>query len=332
MCDSQRVPPVRSATNQPAEILPICSKAQRLLPYRVMSHPQARRTGKKKKKAVSTKAPSSIPSRAPTVKTAPATNTNSTTGKKKKKNAGKNAGAASEPKKKSSSESKSKAGGPAPAPAPSPQSAGAAVAAKSSALSKRLGGARLGNNVDAKVSKKVSKATAVHQPKEDLSKKSKIWLALNPQSLYAEDPKKKEDPEEERNIVQVRGGGGMGVLEMEDRMMERDEFGQVIADEDDDEEDAGGFDDDDDGELADFDDETMKELVAKRQAREKEAEERRQLLRKASLKEKAERDKIRAKELAAIEKKKAKERKRDGVTDADVKKAQQAVAKLDFSF
>ena len=58
--------------------------------------------------------------------------------------------------------------------------------------------------------------------------KSKIFQALNPQSLWKETRAEKEAKDDEENImvVDVRGGGGIGVIQADDMQMERDEAGQ----------------------------------------------------------------------------------------------------------
>ena len=64
-----------------------------------------------------------------------------------------------------------------------------------------------------------------------------IEQALNPTSLYAEE----EKDDDERNIVQMRGGAGIGLLDMEDHQADRDEFGNIIHDEVEEEDDDDGM-------------------------------------------------------------------------------------------
>lgn len=217
----------------------------------------------------------------------------------------------------------------------------AAGAADAAAVPQRSAASRLGGPTiqkglaAAKTSKKVAKALAVKSTGPDLSKKSKIWLALNPQALAVEDPKKKKADDDERNIVLMRGGGGLGVLDMDDSQMDRDEFGAIVEPDEDEDEDDFGFEEEDDGALADFDPETMKMLQAKRDERAKEENARRAKLKAAADKVKAEKEKKMDAAMAVINKQKAAERKQNELSDKDVANAQRRMSSeiaFDFNF
>lgn len=203
---------------------------------------------------------------------------------------------------------------------------------RASGLSNRLGGRINFAALDAarKEEEKINYGKANNNFKQE--EKSKIFQALNPQQLWKETAEEKRARQDEDNImvVDVRGGGGMGVLMAEDSQYERDEFGNIIfkADEDDDDEEDES---ESDGELADFDDDTMKELHEKRREREREAKERQEQLRKQAAAEKAARETEIERELKEIEMKEAKLSKGKMITDDDVKAVQAKLeSELDF--
>jgi len=158
--------------------------------------------------------------------------------------------------------------------------------------------------------------------------KSKIFQALNPTSLWKKTSKEKAEEQDDENImvVEVRGAGGLGAIAAEDMMLERDEQGNVVQHQDDEESES-----DDDGDLADFDPDTMDELTRKRMERAREAEEHRKVLRKRSMEVKKVEQAALDKVLATIAKQKAAESKKETISDKDVKATQKRLdEEVDF--
>lgn len=176
-----------------------------------------------------------------------------------------------------------------------------------------------------KAEAKKAKAAAAKNPQT--GGVSKIFAALNPQSLWKETKAEKIAKQDDDNImvVEVRGAGGMGALAADDMMIERDDQGNAIFEVESEESDF------EDADLAEFDPDTMDELTRKRMERAREADERRKALRKSSMIAKEKEAKELAKTLAKIEKQKAAEAKKEGITDKDVK-ATQARLEAELTF
>lgn len=247
-------------------------------------------------------------------------------GTKKKKESARPASPAKKTKdgKKKASQKKTEGGSKASKSSKSSAAPKKPAAATGNAVEKRMGG------IDWKAIEKQQKLDA-KKAKQKMgssggnSDKSKIFQALNPEQLWKKTAAEKRAAEDDENImvVEVRGAGGLGVLAAEDMQAERDEFGNLVYEE---EEEESDFDEND---LADFDDDTMGELAKNRAKRAAEEKQHRDELRRRSIKEKEEKQKKLDAELAKIAKKEAKLKKKTAITDDDVKATQ---ARLDEEF
>eukprot|EP00041_Stephanoeca_diplocostata_P010537 m.167275 g.167275 ORF g.167275 m.167275 type:complete len:265 (+) comp18192_c0_seq1:420-1214(+) len=162
---------------------------------------------------------------------------------------------------------------------------------------------------------------------------SKIYNALNPQKLWYETAKEKAEAKDDDNImvVQVRGGDARTVLDADKYTQLRDDQGNLLEQEDDDED----FEDDDvdESNLADFDPQVQKELQAKREQRDRESEQHRIELQKKAQEAAAEKQKKLDVELAKIARKEMSQKKKDEITSKDVEKIQKKLDKeLEFDF
>eukprot|EP00051_Salpingoeca_urceolata_P004089 m.62551 g.62551 ORF g.62551 m.62551 type:complete len:418 (+) comp13359_c0_seq1:521-1774(+) len=167
---------------------------------------------------------------------------------------------------------------------------------------------------------------------EKKNEQSKIFQALNPQSLYFESRREKAEKEERAVRVSIRGGGrSMNRLTEEEdfgfREVERDEFGNIIQEEESEEEE-----DFDPKNLPDFG-EFQAEMDELRKARaEKQKEHQAELRRKWEAKKKAEEERLQ-REIEAIEKRQKKEQKALGYDEKFVKEAQRRLEQeVDFGF
>jgi len=193
---------------------------------------------------------------------------------------------------------------------------------------------RLGPVIQSTKQTKKTKAVTKVTVDKEREKKSKIWQALNPASLYHQTAEEKAADAEEKTTIDVRGGATASTFEMEDSQYERDAFGNIVLEESDD--DITGFGDDDDfDDLADFDEDTKKMMLENRRKREAEADQRQKLLRKNSTIKKQAEDAKNAKIIAEIEKKEAKMLKKKEITNKMVTDTQKRLEKeiaFDFGF
>lgn len=167
-------------------------------------------------------------------------------------------------------------------------------------------------------------------------KRSKIYDALNPQKLYYESRRDKEEAKEDKVIINVRGGmlgssisGGAA-----DYGYARDDFGNIQEHEEETYEIEHDEDDYDPNHLPDFGD-LQPVMDAKRAERAKKEEERRAKLREEYLANKKAEDDRLAKEVAEIRAKEALMKKAELITDQDVAKVQKRLeqeVQFDFKF